>query len=108
MNAATRNLGLASVVFAAAVDDVPLSIITSEHSVEAQVCLHPDTDEVRLGGWRRVVDSIGQAHGGTPWRFHVVSYEPKRGGNVKAWHSFDGLHVSIWTYVDEPDAVVLP
>lgn len=103
MNPTTRHLGLASVVFAPAVDDVPLSIIVSEHSIDAQVCLHHLPDADRIAGWRRVVDSVGEAHGGTPWRLYVTSYSPI-GGNVRATHSFDGLHVSIWTAVDDADA----
>lgn len=104
MNPTTRHLGLASVVFAPAVDDVPLSIIVSEHSIDAQVCLHGLPDADRIAGWRRVVDSVGEAHGGTPWTLYVMSYAPNVGGNVRATHSFDEVHVSIWTAVDDPEA----
>lgn len=103
MNTAVVNLRLASVVYAPAPEDVPLSIITSEHAIDAQVCLHAHPDEDRIAAWRRVFTAIGEQHGGTPWTFFVSPYGDGR-GNVRAMHKFDGVLVSIWTALEDAEA----
>ena len=103
MNTAVMHLGLAAVVFAPAPDDVPLSVITSDHAIDAQVALHALPDEDRIAAWRRVFTAVGEQHGDTPWTFYLTPYGDGR-GNVRALHRFDGVITSVWTALEDTEA----
>lgn len=92
MNQSVTNLALARVVFTPAPDDEPLLIQVGVDLIEAEVTVYERPDAERVLAWQRVIDTIGQAHGGTPWEVEVVS-----GLGIRASHPFDGVTVRVWT-----------
>ena len=108
MNESSTNCGLAATVFGPAPDGEPISLTISEHSIGAQVCRHSEPDAERVRSWRAVCDTIGAAHGGTPWTYTVMLYtspDLADRGSVHATHRFDGVPVTIWTALRDPEAV---
>ena len=100
MNGSSVNAGLVAAVFAPAPDDVPLYLIVTAEMIEAQVSAYERDDEGRVAAWRSVVDTVGEAHGGTPWEFTLHG-----GCFLRASHTFDGVPVKVWVSLRDPKAV---